>query len=531
MKSVMTAGQLQSQVPKADINRSSFNRSHGLKTTFDVDKLVPILVDEVLPGDTHKLNTNIFARLATPINPIMDNMYLDTFYFFVPMRLVWDNYAKFFGEQTNPGDSTDYVIPKITSLSSGATTPGSLTDYFGVPINRSYNAGTQQVNALPYRAYWLIYDEWFRDQNLQDSANIYRTDNGGQITAQAGFEWWQPATRGKRHDYFTSCLPFAQKGDSITLPVGDKAYIGYEGEAGTQATAFFTNPAGAQQQGYLLKDTSTNNIEIAGLNNVESRKLYADLSQATSASINDWRQAFQIQRFLEKDARSGTRYTEKVKGFFGVTSPDSRLQRPEYLGGGTTPVNIHPVAQQSATDSTSPQGNLSAFGTASENNSGFIKSFTEHGYIIGLANVRADLTYQQGLDRMWSRETQYDFFWPTFAHLGEQAVLNKEIFVSGTATDDEVFGYQERYAEYKYKRSQLTGLFRSDASASLDAWHLSEDFANTPTLGDTFIKSNTPLDRAIAVPSEPHFIMDAFFNLTSIRPMPVFSPPGMIDHF
>ena len=259
--------------------------------------------------------------------------------------------------------------------------------------------------------------------------------------------------------------------------------------------------------------------------------LYADLAQATSASINDWRQAFQIQRFLERDARGGTRYTEKVKAHFGVTSPDSRLQRPEYLGGGSTPVNIHPVAQQSSTDSTSPQGNLSAFGTASENNSGFTKSFTEHGYIIGLANVRADLTYQQGLDKMWSRETQYDFFFPTFAHLGEQAVLNKEIFVSGTATDEEVFGYQERYAEYKYKRSQLTGLFRSDANASLDAWHVSEDFANTPTLGDTFIKSNTPLDRCIAVPSEPHFIMDAYFNYTSIRPMPVFSPPGMIDHF
>ena len=521
----MTAGQLQSQVPKADINRSSFNRSHGLKTTFDVDKLVPIFVDEVLPGDTHKLNTNIFARLATPINPIMDNMYLDTFYFFVPMRLVWDNYAKFFGEQTNPGDSTDYVIPTKTLNDTWAgTDSGSLIDYMGIPINKDID-----VNCLPLRAYHLIYDEWFRDQNLQESAQVNTSDNGTDIIHNnATYDSIGLHTRGKRHDYFTSCLPWAQKGDTVQIPLGEKAFVTRD-ETSDQWLSI-KDIAGNDR---LLQPLSTSEyISMTGSSTDEARALYADLSQATASSINDWRQAFQIQRFLERDARGGTRYTEKVKAHFGVTSPDSRLQRPEYLGGGTTPVNIHPVAQQSSTDSTSPQGNLSAFGTASENNSGFTKSFTEHGYIIGLANVRADLTYQQGLDKMWSRETQYDFFFPTFAHLGEQAVLNKEIFVSGNATtDNDVFGYQERYAEYKYKRSQLTGLFRSDASASLDAWHLSEDFANTPTLGDTFIKSNTPLDRAIAVPSEPHFIMDAYFNLTSIRPMPVFSPPGMIDHF
>jgi hypothetical protein len=528
MKSVMTAGQLQSQVPKADINRSSFNRSHGLKTTFDVDKLVPILVDEVLPGDTHKLNTNIFARLATPINPIMDNMYLDTFYFFVPMRLVWDNYAKFFGEQTNPGDSTDYIIPKWTVQSTwGETSENSIVDYMGCPTKKNV-----ALNSLPFRAYYLIYNEWFRDQNLQQSIDIRKDDTSGVGSVWAGtnhaIDSGGLVTRGKRHDYFTSCLPWAQKGDTVQIPLGEKAFVTRD-----ETTDQYLSIKDIGGNNRLLEPQGTSDfIAMTGASTNAARALYADLSQATSASINDWRQAFQIQKFLERDARGGTRYTEKVKAHFGVTSPDSRLQRPEYLGGGTTPVNIHPVAQQSATDSTSPQGNLSAFGTASENNSGFVKSFTEHGYIIGLANVRADLTYQQGLDKMWSRETQYDFFFPTFAHLGEQAVLNKEIFVSGNAvTDNEVFGYQERYAEYKYKRSQLTGLFRSDASASLDAWHLSEDFANTPTLGDTFIKSNTPLDRAIAVPSEPHFIMDAYFNLTSIRPMPVFSPPGMIDHF
>ena len=528
MKSVMTASQLQSSVPQADIQRSKFNRSHGLKTTFDVDKLVPIFLDEVLPGDTHKLNANLFARLATPINPIMDNMYLDTFYFFVPMRLVWDNYDKFFGAQDNPGDSIDYLIPSRTVASNGSLVQqGRLGDYFGTPVEKA-----QTLNVLPFRAYYLIYDEWFRDQNLQNSAGVIKNDTD-DIVSNVAFQDWQLINRGKRHDYFTSCLPFAQKGNDVYVPLGDKAYVGIDGDDNTHITAFHTPSGGVERWGFVknANDGDTTNHEIRGLNTDENRKLYADLAQATSATINDWRQAFQIQRFLERDARGGTRYTEKVKAHFGVTSPDARLQRPEYLGGSSAPINIHPVAQTTSTDTTSPQGNLAAFGTVSENRSGFTKSFTEHGYIIGLANVRADLTYQQGLDKLWSRQTQYDFFFPTFAHLGEQAVLNKEIFVSGTSADDDVFGYQERYAEYKYKRSQLTGLFRSDASSSLDSWHLSQDFANTPTLGDEFIKSNTPLDRCIAVPSEPHFIMDAYFDYTSIRPMPVFSPPGMIDHF
>lgn len=515
----MTAGQKFAQTPQADVNRSSFNRDHSLKTTFDADLLIPILVDEVLPGDTHKLKANLFGRLATPINPIMDNMYLDTFYFFVPMRLVWDNYAKFFGEQQNPDSSTDFLIP----TSTGTLVANSVYDYMGLPIGNETT-----FNNLPIRAYWLIYDEWFRDQNLQESANINRGDTG--IIQNVLYNPSIPIARGKRHDYFTSCLPFAQKGDAAFIPLGDKALV--------MTNASNNGPVSVLQEGgffindnrYLTASTSfTNKDSTASRPN--GGELYADLTTATGANINEWRQAFQIQKFLERDARGGTRYTEKVKSHFGVTSPDSRLQRPEYLGGSSAPINVHPVPQTSSTDATTPQGNLGAFGTVAESGSGFTKSFTEHGYIIGLANVRADLTYQQGLDKLWSRSTQFDFYFPTFAHLGEQAVLNKEIYHQATAADNLTFGYQERYSEYKYKKSYLAGLFRSSAAASLDSWHLSQDFATLPTLGTTFIKSNTPVDRVIAVPAEPHIILDCYFNYTSVRPIPVFSPPGMIDHF
>ena len=526
-----------SQVPNVTIGRSKFNRSHVLKTTFDEGKLIPIFVDEVLPGDSFKLKVTTFTRMATPIFPVMDNLYLDTFFFFVPMRLIWDNFQKFMGEQENPGDSTDFLIPTYQANNTTAVAVGTLGDYFGLPT-----VANVPFNILPFRAYWLIWNEWFRDENLQDSAPVSKADSGeawsesGQVNS---FNWYECAPRGKRYDFFTSCLPWPQKGPGVEIPIGSTAAVVGSGPLNFDLGSLTTNVT----KGTLYSEgtgTITNYTSV-GLNNTSTTsKVYpltyksglsVDLSSATAATINSLRQAFQLQRYYEKDARGGTRYIEKIKSHFGVTSPDARLQRPEYLGGHTDRININPVVQTSSTDSTSPQGNLSAFGVSGARYHGFNKSFVEHGYIIGLANVRADLTYQQGINKMWSRKTVLDFYWPSFAHLGEQAVLNKEIYAQGTAQDDEVFGYQERYGEYRYKPSMITGKFRSTYAQSLDAWHFSQKFENLPTLSNQFIQDHPPISRCLAVPSEPHFLMDAAFNLQCVRPMPLFGTPGLIDHF
>ncbi len=543
-----------SLAPHVDISRSRFDRSASLKTSFNAGDVVPFFVDEVLPGDTFSVDTSKVVRLQTLLTPMMDNVYLDTYYFFVPNRLVWNHWKEFCGENTESAwiPETEYTMPQITSPANSGWAVGTLADYFGIPTG----VPNLSVNALPFRAYALIINEWFRDQNLQDplvvpldDSTVAGVNTGTFVTDVA--KGGKPFIAAKYHDYFTSCLPSPQKGPDVLIPsatsgefpvvtrsqnidgslITQPLHVKFLNSAPNSLVTPLFNTLGAQNSS-SLPETSSVSGQSNGLPVFDN--LYAVSSGGLGASINQLRLAFQIQKYYEQLARGGSRYTEVVRSFFGVVSPDARLQRPEYLGGNRVPINVNQIVQQSGTESTgTPQGTVVGQSLTTDSHSDFTKSFTEHGYVIGLMVARYDHTYQQGLSRMWSRKDKFDFYWPVFANIGEQPVKNKEIYAQGNAKDDEVFGYQEAWADYRYKPNQVTGEMRSAYTQSLDVWHLADDYDTLPSLSDSWIREDKAnLDRVLAVAStvSNQFFADIYVKNYVTRPMPMYSVPGLIDH-
>jgi len=524
-------------VPRSDVPRSVISGEYTHKSTFDVGKLIPIHVDEVLPGDIHDGELYIFARLNNLLFPLMDNMEVETFFFFVPSRILWTNWVKFMGEQNNPADSIAFTIPQVVSAANGFVV-GSVYDYFGLPTVGQVQAGQDvSVNVLPLRAYNKIYNEWFKDENLNNDV-VENTGDGPDAVANYAL-----LARNKKHDYFTSCLPWPLKG-GVDVPIFSssqatvKTYSAALVTGVQQPMKWLDAPTGAAPANAVLGVSATGNVgtgvAAAGIVTGYPSNLYADLSTAGGATINAIRLSVATQQFLEKDARGGTRYTELLKNHFGVNPEDARLQRPEYIGGGKSKIQTQAIPQTSATSitgSTTPVGALTGQAVASGQHR-FKYHATEHGHIIGLVNVCADITYQQGLHKLWSRSTRYDFYWPTFAHLGEQAVKMQEIYCTGNpANDDLVFGYQERWAEYRYRPSRISGLFRSTSAGNIDEWHLGEQFSAAPSLNATFVAQTIPASRVLAAgvtANGMQVLFDSVFSIRTTRAIPTFSVPGLL---
>ncbi len=544
---------------RIDLSRSTFDRSASVKTSFNAGDIIPFFLEEVLPGDTFNVKSSKVVRMQTLLTPMMDNVYLDTYYFFVPNRLVWKHWKEFNGENTESAwiPETTYEVPQITSPAGTGWNVGTIADYFGIPTG----VPNLSVSALPFRAYALVMNEWFRDQNLSDPLVVPDDDatvagvNTGTFVSDVA-KGGKPYVAAKYHDYFTSCLPSPQKGPDVTIPVASAGSYPVVPRTEKVPTTLWTN------QKYTAKsfdgtplnwDTSygsdygigftTGGAQTPVRGNSNAQTVYPVIDNlwavsdgnAASATINQLRLAFQIQKLYERDARGGSRYIEILKSHFGVTSPDARLQRPEYLGGNRVPININQVIQQSGTGSGSstPQGTVVGMSQTTDTHSDFIKSFTEHGFILGVMVARYDHTYQQGLERMWSRKSRFDYYWPVFANIGEQAVKNKEIYAQGNKQDDEVFGYQEAWADYRYKPNRVTGEMRSAYAQSLDVWHLADDYSQRPTLSDAWIREDkSNIDRVLAVTSATsnQFFADIYVQNRATRPMPLYSIPGLMDH-